>query len=327
MNKNGLRILVLLLFILSGCSAKLADEKTTFEGAGHQYEFSLPDTWKQQEPSVYKKNYGETAVFGAEDEKSDSFMYILTFPIDEVVLEGFGEKTREDLQKVHGYKNSEDIFMKEYEVNGYPAFKYTVNTFYKDDSIWVHYYYIVTENSLVQINYYSADDRNYEKRVEILNESADSLKEIGEATIETEESTSEIESNSLYTENDLLRFDVTGYRKITVADQEYLAVRFKIMNKADTAVTPALWYEKTTLKQGENKLAQAEFPDDAEAANLKELAVTNKEPVLKGQEQEGLAFYKVSSDENERIVKVMFNENEFERDQEIQLDLSTFDDE
>lgn len=325
MNKNGLRIIVLLLFILSGCSAKLADEKTTFEGAGRQFEFKLPDSWKAQEASIYKNTFGENAVFGAEDEKSDSFMYILTFSKEDIELDGFGEKTREDLQKVHGYKNIDDIFMKEYEVNGYPAFKYTVNTIYKDESIWAHFYYLVTENSMVQINYYSADDRNYEKRVEILNESADSLKEIGEAATKTEESTSEIENSDLSTENEELRFDVTGYRKITVGDQEYLAVRFTLLNKADAVVTPELWYEKTTLKQGENKLVQAEFPEDAEAANLKELAMTNDEELLKGQEQEGLAFYKVSSDKNERIVSIQFNEDEFERDQEIHLDLSTFD--
>lgn len=325
MNKNGLRMIVLLLFALSGCSATLANEKTTFEGAGHSYEFKLPDSWKAQEPSVYKNNFGDSAVFGAEDEKSDSFMYILTFPKEDIILDGFGEKTREDLQKVHGYKNIEDVFMKEYEVNGYSAFKYTVNTIYKDDSIWVHLYYFITENSVVQINYYSADDRNYEKRVEILNESADSLKETGEAATETEESTTEIENSHLSTENDQFRFDVTGYRKITVADQEYLAVRFTLLNKTDMVVTPELWYEKARLMQGEDTLSQTEFPDDAEAANLKELAMTNGEEILKGQEQEGLAFYKVSSDENERIVSVLFNEDEFERDQEIQLDLSTFD--
>ncbi|WP_321387531.1 DUF5067 domain-containing protein [uncultured Enterococcus sp.] len=178
---------------------------------------------------------------------------------------------------------------------------------------------------MVQINYYSADDRNYEKRVEILNESADSLKEIGEAATKTEESTSEIENSDLSTENEELCFDVTGYRKITVGDQEYLAVRFTLLNKADTVITPELWYEKTTLKQGEKKLVQAEFPEDAEAANLKELAMTNDEELLKGQEQEGLAFYKVSSDKDERIVSIQFNEDEFERDQEIHLDLSTFD--
>lgn len=327
MNKKRLYMMMLFLFVLSGCSAKLAEEKAVFDGSGYHYEFQLPDSWKQQEASVYKNNFGEAAVFGAEDEKSDSFMYVLTFPKEEIELEGFGEKTREELQKVHGYKNIEDIFMKEYEVNGYPAFKYTVNTNFKDESIWAHFYYLVTEHSVVQINFYSADDRNYEKRVEILNESADSLREVGEAeTTATADSSAETAGSSLYTENDSLRFDVTGYRKITVDDQEYLAVRFKIMNKTDTVVTPALWYEKAILTQGETKLVQADFPEGAEAGNLKELAVTNDEEVLKGQEQEGLAFYKVSSDKNERIVKVQFNEDEFERDEEIHLDLSTFDD-
>lgn len=327
MTKRRSVIIILLLFFLSGCSASLSEEKESFNGAGRAYEFQLPSTWKKQEDSVVKNNFGEAAVFGAEDAESDSFMYVLVFAKEEIDFENFGEQTRENLQKTHGYEALEDVFMKEYEVNGYPAFKYTLNTSFENESIWAHFYYITTENGLVQFNFFSADDRNYEKRVEILNESADSLLEKDVATITGVPENSEEASGTgdeMSVENDRLKFEVTGYRKVVVEEQEYLAVRFTLLNKGDTPIKPTIWYEKAQLMLGDQKLERSEFPEDESIGNLKELASTNEETLEIGEAQEGLAFYKLPS-QQERMVSLLFNEDEFEQQDEIQMDLSVFD--
>ncbi|MBL1229465.1 hypothetical protein IW492_09500 [Enterococcus sp. BWB1-3] len=326
MNKNFYIFLAMVLLLLSGCSDSLSDEKVKFNGAGHTFEFQLPSDWDTQTESKLKENFGDAAAFGAEDTKSDSFMYILAFSKAEVDLENFAEKTREELQRTYGYENLEDVFMKEYEVNGYPAFKYTLNTSFENESMWAHFYYIATENSVVQVNYFSADDRNYEKRVEILNQSADSLVEKGAADSEgISDSSASDSSSNMFAENASMRFEVTGYRKVTIIDQEYLAVRFKLLNKGENSIKPAVWFKKTSLTIGNQVLNQSDFPEEEAVENLKVLAEANDDELSRGEESEGLAFYKVPTDKNNRVVSLTFVEGEFDQSQLIQMDLSVFD--
>lgn len=323
--------MMILLFFLAGCQAKLSEKKVTFNSNYFAYQFQLPEGWNETDENSYKGEYGSQTIFGAEDSRSKSEMIIRASEKSEIDLTDFGNKTRENLQEMYNYSKLEDIYMKEYEVDGKTAYKYTLNGQHKDESVWVHCYYVVTDEELLEFIFYSADDNRYEDRVKIIDESVATLAEKGalETADNTEGSTENSgeataeETSKTTVENEQMKIAVTGYRKLTVDEQDYLAVRYTITNKGESEIKPLVWYEKVKVKQGEDVLIQADFPEDDEAGNLKVLAEDNTKVLKKGETGNGLAFYAVSSDGEDKAY-VEFLESEFEQPEPIGFDLSRF---
>lgn len=162
--------------IVSGCSEKLAKDRIVIGSQKLQYSFQLPYSWKEQTDD--QKNYGQAAAFSAKDTNSQSTMFIVTNRKETVDLADFGEKKRQELSQTYQYEHIEDLYMKEFTINGLPAYKYTAFTKFQEQEVWAHIYYIETQTSLVQMVYYSADDSNYKKRAQIIDQSARSLLEV-----------------------------------------------------------------------------------------------------------------------------------------------------
>lgn len=331
MSKKHLIGLVLaVLLFLAGCEAKLSEKKEEFASDGYVYQFQLPSTWTKRAEADYQGEFGARAIFAAEDKQSKSQMFIQSTPKESVDLTDFGEAMRENLQKIYGYSNVDDIYMDEYEISGNQVFKYTLNGAYKDESVWVHSYYMITDEEVLEIIFYSADDNRYEDRVKIIDQSVDTLEEKEQKEKGTETSGSAVETEAstelpeTAVENEQMSVNVTGFRKIVVDDKAYLAVRFSVLNNSDEKIKPLIWYEKAAIKQGETTLKQAEFPDSDEAGNLKVLAEDNKKSLAKGESSAGLAFYELLP-KGENTVYVEFLASEFEQKKPIGFDLSKFE--
>lgn len=331
MNKKSVGcFMVMVLFFLAGCQAKLSEKKVTFKSSSYAYQFQLPDSWDKQDESSYKGEYGNQAIFGAEDSISKSEMFIQASSLSEVDLTDFGAKTRKNLQEIYDYSKLDDIYMKEYEVGKNQAYKYTLNGQHEGDSVWVHCYYVITDNELIEFIFYSADDNRFEERVEIIDESVSTLteKEPLESTADEEATTpsqesKEEKSSETMVENKEMSIAVTGYRNLTVGDQAYLAIRYTVTNKSESELEPLVWYEKAKVKLGDDVLAQADFPNDDAVGNLKVLAEDNTKKLKKGETGNGLAFYSISTDEEDKAY-VEFLESEFEQAEPIGFDLSRF---
>lgn len=154
---------------------KIIEKKESFEGKGIEYTFQLPSTWEKS--LDYKVTYSNEAIFGAKDTKSNSTLVVMAERKESMDLTDFGNRIRKELKKQYNYKDEADIFMKEFNVGKYKGYKYTLDTTFDKRESWLHLYYIETAHGMVQLNYYSAKDGNYEKRAEIIDDSARSVKE------------------------------------------------------------------------------------------------------------------------------------------------------
>lgn len=312
MNKKGTMLLsfVAILFFLAGCSKELETNKEKFSAKGVSYEMQLPGGWQADE--VSNSNYGIQTIFSAEDSKSNSYLFINTTPVAEVAQDGFGEQTRKKLQERYKYKNVEAVYMKELKVGDAPAYKYTLNTVYNEKSVWAHFYYIWTENSFVQMTFYSADDNAYEKRSEKIDASVATFKEVSfdEKEAETAQASEEKGEGDIVTiENGELKMETTAVRRITGAQgKNLLAIRYSFTNLSAEPVQPSVWADLVTAKQNGEPLAIGTLPEDTSLLDVKDLAQTQTEVVQKNETVESVVLYALSDDST---VELNFSQDAF----------------
>ncbi|WP_271493096.1 DUF5067 domain-containing protein [Enterococcus sp. 5H] len=312
MNKKRTILLsfVAILFFLAGCSKELEPNKEKFSARGVSYEMQLPGGWKADE--VSNSNYGIQTIFSAEDSKSNSYLFITTTPVAEVEQDGFGEQTRKKLQERYKYKNLEDVYMKELKVGDAPAYKYTLNTVYKEKSVWAHFYYIWTKDSFVQMTFYSADDNAYEKRSEKIDASVATFREVSFDEKEAEsaqESEEKSEGDIVTIENDELKMETTAVRRITGAQGEnLLAIRYSFTNLSGEPVQPSIWADLVTAKQNGEPLSIGTLPEDTSLLDVKELAATQIETVQKNETVESVVLYELLDDST---VELNFSQEAF----------------
>ncbi|MDA9471198.1 hypothetical protein C240_1350 [Enterococcus sp. 5H] len=270
----------------------------------------LPGGWKADE--VSNSNYGIQTIFSAEDSKSNSYLFITTTPVAEVEQDGFGEQTRKKLQERYKYKNLEDVYMKELKVGDAPAYKYTLNTVYKEKSVWAHFYYIWTKDSFVQMTFYSADDNAYEKRSEKIDASVATFREVSFDEKEAEsaqESEEKSEGDIVTIENDELKMETTAVRRITGAQGEnLLAIRYSFTNLSGEPVQPSIWADLVTAKQNGEPLSIGTLPEDTSLLDVKELAATQIETVQKNETVESVVLYELLDDST---VELNFSQEAF----------------
>lgn len=276
-------IFVFSLFIISGCSAKLSDKKQSFEAEGIQYQFQLPSTWEVTKD--YKATYNKSAVFGAKDKKSNSTLFVLASRKENVDLADFGERTRKELAKLYNYK-AKDIYMKETKVGKYKAYKYTLNTTFDKRSTWLHLYYIETEHGLVQFDFYSADDGQHEKRVDIIDSSAYSIKE------KEDQGPVEDEDEILF-DSSALNVKVTGVMDLAGENDTLVyVIRYMVTNKGkQDDITPKKWQELIKVTQNDQELQEGTVKKDDQVVDITKLLEQQNQTIPSGESLEAVVIY------------------------------------
>ncbi|MGM0219445.1 DUF5067 domain-containing protein [Enterococcus sp. AZ126] len=302
--------LIAVLLFFTGCSKQLEDTEQKFSDRGVSYEIQLPGGWKADKE--VRSDYGLQTAFSAEDTKSNSYLFITTTPVTEVEQDSFGEKTREKLKERYNYKDLEGIYMKKMKVGEYPAYKYTLNTVYKEKSVWAHFYYIWTENGFVQMTFYSADDNSYEKRSEKIDASVATLREVSfdeKEAEKTEESKQKAEGDIITIENDELKMETTGVRQVSGKEQQKLvAIRYNFTNLNEEPVQPSIWQELVTASQNGKTLSVATLPEDSAFLDVKELADAQTKMVAKGQTVECVVLYELL---DQSTIELSFSQDAF----------------
>ncbi|OJG25618.1 hypothetical protein RU98_GL000859 [Enterococcus caccae] len=311
-------LLGLSIFLLIGCTQKLAKNKQQIEDKGISYEFQLPAGWETSKAGY--NEYGLQAAFNAEDKKSNSYVFISSVPVKDVPQKDFGKQTREKLKKRYHYKDIEGIYMKKITVNKAPAYKYTLNTTYKEKSVWAHLYYIWTKHGFVQLTYYSADDNSYKKRSKIIDESVATFKETG-----FDEGAAEVAKNEQREEegdvisiiNHDIKMETTGVRQVTGENQKkLLAIRYTFTNLMDTPIQPVVWNDYVTAKQNGNILSIGKLSADSNLLDLKELINNQSKEVKRGEAIETTVLYELKDMSN---IELSFSQDAFPGEKAVEV--------
>jgi hypothetical protein len=285
MHKRKGYLLLLLILILSGCSAKLSAKKSTFDAQGITYNFQLPSTW--QKIADFKVKYNNEAVFGAEDTKSNSKLLVMATR-KQSIAEDFGKQMRAELKKQYNYKKAADIFMKEFKVGDYKGYMYVLDTYFDKRETWLQLYYIETAHGLVQLNYYSAKDGDYQKRSTIIDQSAQSVKE------KQDVGTSETEEESIIFENETLSLQLTGVMQLEGKKEPLLALRYTLTNKSTKPINAAAWDQWLKVTQNNKVLKPGLLAKDNTNLDIPQL-IKQKEGQLAGKSSiESVSLYELN---------------------------------
>ncbi|WP_086315516.1 hypothetical protein A5821_003001 [Enterococcus sp. 7F3_DIV0205] len=312
MKKFSLALLTIVIssLFLIGCTKQLDETHTQFNDEGVTYEFQLPGAWKaDQEPN---KEYGLQTAFSGEDTKSNSYVFISTIPVKDVVQKGFGEQTREKLKERYRYKEAKDIYMKKITIGEAPAYKYTLNTTFKEKSVWAHLYYIWTEHGFVQVTFYSADDNAYKKRSEQIDASVETFKERSFDKLEAEKEQEALkkEAGDIVTiENKDIKIETTAVRQVTGAEgKKMLAIRYMFTNLGLETAHPSVWQEVVTATQNGKTLLIGNLPQESDLLDVKELAATQTNTVNLGEQIESVVLYEL---QDKSPVELNFSQDAF----------------
>lgn len=311
-------LLICLSLFFAGCSNKLSKEAQTFSEKGSTFSINLPKNW--EEDKNFKAHFGLQAVLGAEDKKSNSYMFILTTPVEEVTEKNFGEETRKKLAERYNYKKADDIYMSELKIDDKPAYKYTLNTYYKEKSVWAHLYYIWTEHNFVQMIFYSADDGSYQKRAEIIDESALTFKETKFDQKKQDQISKEEEQDEgdiVTVENADMKISISASRYMTGKDEEeLLAIRYTFTNLKQEPVAPNMWQEVISATQDGKELTIGTLPEDTPFLDVKSLVEKQAEPVSTGESSDSVVVYKINNSDE---VTLSFSQEAFPEQESYQV--------
>lgn len=222
--QNYIVSMLLFLLFMSGCGQKLSEKEASFTGNSLEYTIQLPDSWKKT--TNYQTKFNESAVFGAEDTKSKSQLYVLVDRKNKINTKEFGKEMQQEIAIRYGYKKASDIYFKEEKKEDKTFYKYTLRTNFDKQNVWLHLYYVESANGMVQVVIYSANDGNYKKRSEMLHESLLTLQEIKD--LGEDES---FEKPILF-ENQKISLELIGVMPIqSNQNNQMVALRYKVTNK------------------------------------------------------------------------------------------------
>lgn len=292
-------ILAISVSFLAGCSKEpIEKQKETVEGSGLTYTFQLPKYWKKQEN--FTEQYGKQAVFGAQDGKSNSGMFVLIFPKKDVEKKEFGKRTQSELANRNGYKKAEDVYMKEYTVNKQKAFKFTFETTVASKRSWAHFYCLFTENGVIQFMFYSANDTSYKDRVKLIDASVETVKQTAyDAEVAAKEAEKEHGQEITLEKKDHYRVMITGLGKMSGDDEkELVMLRYTLTNQDKDVIQPASWEESIQIKQGSQLLKPASIPKKNTSYEVEELVRNGMSNLEPNQTIEGVLLYELSGKES-----------------------------
>jgi len=285
-----------ILVLIAGCSQnKLSDKTTEVEGKGTTYSFQLPATWEKQD--AFQSVYGTQAVYGAEDTRSNSNLAVVIISKDQIEEKDFGERTRKSLAAQNGYENEEGVFFVQDEINGNQVFKYTFETTFMGKKTWAHYYSIFSDHAVIQFLYYSAKDSSYEDRVNIIDKSIETVKEVSYSQEKAEAEANEAESDKISFSTDAYEVEIVGLGSLKDQnDQNLVAVRFKYTNKKDNTQLANSWVKDVSLTQASVPLTTTKLPDDSSNYEIVRLQQAAEASIGKGETQEGVLLYKINGE-------------------------------
>lgn len=312
--KKRIGIIILCLFILlTGCSKqKRSEHNASFSDDEYNYSFQLPKGWKSQEE--YKNLYNEAAIFGAEDENSKSNMFIRTTKKNEADVEKFKQKTKKELKKIYELK---DIYEESVEVEDFPAVAYTFQGSYDNEIVFVHEFYIILDQKVVEFTFYSATEGNYENRADSFVESVQTFHIIDQKNKTTE--TVSTNSNNQKIKNEEVSFTLTGYKIISGPEKKrLLIIRYVFANNLDKPNYPNLWSTVVRVEQGGEELKESSITESGEASDLEYLLKVGKRPVSKNDSVESAAVYELVGSSTSDVL-LIFDADQFEESKPIHL--------
>ncbi|MBM7687468.1 hypothetical protein BCR24_07505 [Enterococcus ureilyticus] len=296
--------------LLIGCSEKLSGEKTTVEGQEITYQFQLPAKWEKVDS--FQEKFNKKAVFGAEDTRSNSSMFIMIYLKSTVDLKDFPSKTRLELQKRYGYKELDGVYMKEYEINKHKAIKYTLNTTFQEKDVWAHFYYLETEHGFVELIFYSANDGDYKERSIIIDESVETLVEVKSKGSNDSTNSTELEKSNgdtVEVKNANLTFTIDGVMTLLEDEKsKKLVLHYQLTNLGNDNVIPKEIQSYIIAEQKGIKLTPEKIADGNQDLDLRELALASDRTVTKGETMEGIWVYSLQDTSD---VVLTFNQDQF----------------
>ncbi|MEI5990869.1 hypothetical protein A5881_002374 [Enterococcus termitis] len=312
--KKGRRIIILCLFIvLAGCSKQnLSETNEDFSDDDYNYTFQLPKGWRSQEE--YKNLYNETAIFGAEDKNSKSYMFIRTTKKNETNVAKFKQKTEKALKKAYDLK---DIYDETFEVDDFPVIAYTFQGSYDNENVFVHDFYVILDQQVVEFTFYSALEGNYEKRADRFAESVRTFSIVDRKSKTTESLPSN--SNNQIIKNEEVSFTLTGYKIVTgPQNKRLLIIRYVFANNMDKPNFPNMWNTVVHVEQDGKELKESSITENEEASDLGYLLKVGKSPVSKNDSVESASVYELI-DSSTADVLFIFDDNQFKDSKPIHL--------
>ena len=290
--------LFFLLVTISGCAASLSKRVDTFESDGISYEIQLPNSWEKKDG--FENKYSKEIIFGAEDKKSNSKLLVMAQRKKKMEFnDSFGKEMKKKLAKQYGYQKVDEIYMDEFSIGKNKGFKYTLDTMFDEKESWLHLYYIETENSIVQLNFYSAKDGSYKERAKIIDESAKSIKETADAG-----PTDETSDETFLFKNDDFSIQVTGVLTIKGTENtNLLALKYSVNNTDNKEdLTPMIWTQAIEVKQGDSILETVELPKNNAVLEVSELFEKRFEKISVGNSLESVVLYQLKDTSNVLLI-------------------------
>lgn len=276
MKKTIVTIILGGLLVITGCAkSSLEETREHFSDKGFTYSFQLPKDWDAQEE--YQSLYNPKAVFGAEDQNSKSYMFIRTKETSEVNSEKLKEQTKQELKK--NYKLA-GLEAETFKVNNLPSFVYIFQGIYNQEEVIIYDFYVILDQRIVELTFYSAVSNNVEKQAESFKKSVKTLLE-ERKTVDTTDEPMETSTN-LKIENEAVSFTLTGYKMISDTEEKrLLIVRYLFLNKQSDPVQPNVWNSLVTAKQDGQELALSSVTESQEASDLSYLLQVGKTAIGK----------------------------------------------
>lgn len=308
--KNKLFLVLTTLFLLSGCQGySLSDKQQHFSTEQNTYRFQLPKKW-EKDPN-YQRHYNKETVYGAEDTNSVATLAIRSRGTAKNEA-AFAESIQKLLQEVYGEKKKIQLS----KIGEYPMAEYLVQSRVENKMRWVHLYYVLAGDEIIEFQFKTPQDHRDKKRTEVLKKSVRSLKWKKQ---EKQKKKNPLEDQALNeADNDQINLQLTGYKFTQVSGQNLLFVRYTCTNKGENPIIPEdTWKQAVTLTQNEQPLQvyQGAAPEPVEELTF--LKKQSQVEIGKDGAVETAQFYQLASPTE--TVKVTFNQKQFPNKEAIWL--------
>lgn len=281
------RIILLLLLLLVGCSKQgLSSEKSNFSSEGVSGTVQLPESWESV--TNYRQKFNEAAIFGAEDTKTNSYLFIRLKKNARQAQETLDELSLSILKKT--FQMSEADFEKLNDLS-YPTIRYSFDYRFEKKTVKAIVYYQQVANDLIEYIFYSAQDNQLPQRIQQFDQTvATSVIQKVESKSSDHEAT-----GKRVLETDQYSFNLTSYKVIPQTENHSLVIiRFVFTNKGPKLQAATLWQSVIQATQAEQPLAISTITDFKEVPDLNYLVENSHKKLNKGDALESAIVYELN---------------------------------
>lgn len=235
----------LCLGLITGCR-KAPNRSVSFTVDNSRYQMKLPDHW--QKTKDFQEVYGETTVFGAEDQKSKA-----VFSIRPAGKVSEGMPLKQAWQAYQKEMDAQPDSVQTVKDQPFPTQKFQTTTVYQQQKMDLVVYWVQTKGAVLEVQLQTPQDGKQAAYQKKLLQSLTTLKETRTKKKQTDD-----EETLGQFENQAVSYQITGYRVWMDAQQQpKLVLRLAVENKKEANFLPAdYWFKASQLEQG----AQAVVP-------------------------------------------------------------------